>query len=155
MMFCVNKVAGGLQNIACGEQDPLDVFFERFFGDRPEAVSLKNLPGLQEGRRSLPERLQVTNRQQIKMAGDPETGLPLAVKSESSSGKIAGLDWSPGDRLLFHDPDVSIPYILTVLLQFQSFGGGAYFDAPVGVLDGHVVVDFESIPPDGGPGRLD
>ncbi len=45
------------------------------------------------------------------------------------------------------DPDVAEAHIIPVFLQLETFVSGAVFDSTVGVFDGHVVVNFYTIPP--------
>ena len=56
---------------------------------------------------------------------------------------------------LVNDPYIPEAYVLTVFLKFETFRRWADFDTPISVLDGYVVVNFDSIPPYGRTGGFD
>ncbi len=57
--------------------------------------------------------------------------------------------WRPVTLLHFLDPDIPEADVLSVLLEFEGFVGRAVFDSAIRVLHRDIVVNLDTIPPEG------
>ena len=75
---------------------------------------------------------------------------PSTSKKISTLTKPPEYYWDFGVHPI-DDPDIAKSHVLAVLLQLEAFGGWPNFFSAIGVFDGHIVMDLQTVPPDRRP----